>query len=78
MINQDPLKDSVQCLIVQKKHLESTEIEDLLLDSDNDFYAGSDIEDMNYQFLDSESDSKSEEDEASQLQVEQNIEVINE
>ncbi|XP_014484873.1 PREDICTED: piggyBac transposable element-derived protein 4-like isoform X2 [Dinoponera quadriceps] len=51
-----------------RKRLKSIEVEELLLDSDDDFYAGSDIDDINYEFIDSESDSESEEDEASQLQ----------
>lgn len=61
-----------------KKHLKSIKVEELLLDSDDDCYTGSDIDDINYEFVDSESDLESEEDEDSQLQVKQNNEVINE
>ncbi|XP_011146244.2 piggyBac transposable element-derived protein 4-like isoform X2 [Harpegnathos saltator] len=61
-----------------KKRLKSTDVEELLLDSDDDIYAGSDVDDIDYDFGDSEINSESEEDETSQLQVERNNEVVSE
>ncbi|XP_015922720.2 piggyBac transposable element-derived protein 4-like [Parasteatoda tepidariorum] len=60
-----------------EKRLKSIDEKELLLNSDDDFYAASDIDDINYEFVDSESDSESE-DEDSQLQVKQNNEAVNE
>ncbi|XP_011136852.1 uncharacterized protein LOC105181649 isoform X2 [Harpegnathos saltator] len=37
-----------------KKRLKSTDVEELLLDSDDDIYAGSDVDDRDYDFGDSE------------------------
>ncbi|XP_025153577.1 piggyBac transposable element-derived protein 4-like [Harpegnathos saltator] len=59
-----------------KKRLKSTNVEELLLDSDDDIYAESDVDDIDYDFCDSEISSESEKDETSQLQVERNNEVF--
>lgn len=59
-----------------KKRLKSTEVKELL--PDDDFYIGSDIDDIKHKFVDSESELKSEGDETSQLQVKQINEVVKE
>lgn len=62
-----------------KKRLRSAELEDLLRDSDEDIYAGSDVNEIDYNpSEDSESSSESEDDGIPDLEVERSNEVVSE